>query len=158
MDPFTRLYYCTNWSRGCFLLHLKRESWTAFNHLCIMTWWYMRNNSIHPLSILQALSFCLHGFFCCRFVSASTVVPTTDLLFNCFLFGCLSRQLGKEVVSNWHNICNSVLSSSIAVNKYLKSITKCTVSSLDVHRQAVNCSCVPPWLVWKTFCLLFCLL
>lgn len=78
---------------------------------------------------LVSVSICLFAFS----FSASTVVPT-DLLFNSFMFGCLSRQLGKEVVSNWCNICYLVLSYSIAVNKCLKSITKCTVSFLHLLR------------------------
>lgn len=158
MEPITRLYYCTNCSRGCFLCILKGKrgqlptifaSWRC--DICKETAFNFSQFCKHSVSVS---TFCF-GFFCCRFFSTSTVVQTTDLLFNCFLFGCLSRQLGKEVVSHWHNICNSVLSTAIAVNKYLKSITKCRVSSLDVHHKAVNCSCLPPCLVWKTFCLLF---
>lgn len=157
MEPITGPYDCASCSKGSFLLHLNRETWTAFNHLCIVTSWYMWRNSIHLLSILQALGFCLHVLFVVPFPPRQLLEPQIY----CSIASCLaafSRQLGKEVVSNRHNICNAVLSSSIAVNKYLKSINYNTESPpwMCVARLLTAAACLP-WLVWETFRLLFCL-
>lgn len=157
MESGTWLHYCTNCSGRCFLPSCILKGKVGQLSTIFVSW---RCNSCKETALIcsqfrqhsVSVSICL---FVCFFVSASTVVPT-DLLSNSFMFGCLSRQLGKEVVSNWRNICYLVLSHSIPVNKCLKSITKCGVSSLHLLGQAISCSCLPSWLLRKTFCLLFC--
>lgn len=152
MEPIPRLYYCTVEKNVSFCI-LKGN----FGQLStIFVSWQC---DIWEETAFIFSQFCKHSVSASMFLFFFVVVVVIvgsfpawqlfELQIYCSIAFCLaaSIQLGKEVVSNWHNICNSVLSSSIAVNKYLKSITKCRVSSLDVYRQAVNCSCLPPWLV-----------